>query len=434
MTLVSDRETLGSGVPDAEALFKEAKRRERKRRLFVGAIVIVIVATAVAVIDSGGGGRRPSLVIHRSHPAPSAIGTDEKSWTATSLLEVALPVAPVVLPGTPFAYAIEEENNPSEPESQYGHLIRIDLVSGAVKQGPIVPMNSQLFVLGTSMALLTSPTTVDKNASARHLSPYVLREVIGATVSLGAVHDLALPDELVQVVPQTGPLDAGGEFWIGFRESAYVLDAANDTITGRVAFGTGVSSIAVSPNGTRVYVALNELEANPVTRDPTVLEELNGATRAVLRAEPLPGAELGFASLDAVSSGVWASYKGGMDGVAVLLEASNLSIVTPIRDLQTRGVEDYQAPIPTAGQTDGGAVSVTPLGETVLLTSATGTSCVVQASGRPLAGIAFPSTVANGPDFWQPFAGDSGHVYATQAVTATGLTRVLTVKTPESCR
>jgi hypothetical protein len=90
MTLLWQSRASSTPSPvDTDAVFKEAKRRQRRRRLRVAGVVLLvgIIAAVTYAASSGDGPRVPKRPAPRSVPAPTAV---TPTWSQTPVGQATL--------------------------------------------------------------------------------------------------------------------------------------------------------------------------------------------------------------------------------------------------------------------------------------------------------------------------------------------------------
>jgi hypothetical protein len=282
--------------------------------------------------------------------------------------------------------------------------------------GPRLPSGSTIFVLGSSIAVL-SPTGEQTNGV--ETGPWSIRTVLRARTSFGRV--LVVPAMTVS----QGPLIRRTGFWFASGDSVYLLDVSTGAVLRSENLRAPIASISVDPSGALVYVGIDELETHPLAKISSVVDELKATTGRVLSHDGFDFT-LGPIGVDAVKGGVWVSYRGGMAGSVYLLRARGLVVATgPVAATELK--------ILAGGSPAIGGIWPTSIGSTLWLAGGQGTGCVVPSSGVFLAGTAFP--VRDGQIVaWTPFADWNGHVYATEEVPARGATEIVAVTVPRGCR
>jgi hypothetical protein len=337
-----------------------------------------------------------------------------RSWAEAAVATVQSLEQPVGLPGTTYAYDITVASLAPTPPT--GHLVRINLATGQVALGPSLPSGSDLFVVRKAVAVLLPTST---QASGAPQGPYRLRLVLGQSVALSQPITLKWSGSTESTLSNSPALTDGG-IWLPTLRGAQLFSATSGAVLKKLEFGAQVADIAPSPDGTLLYVVLDELAVNPVAKVGTVIDEVSATTGRVIAHQGLVSTS-GGALLTPVNRGVWASYRGGMMGTSALYLSPRLAM------LPWPKLDNPQGAVPRYGSdvTDGTrAISV---GNTLWLESATGISCNLPTPAKFLAGIAFNSAqnASSGP--WTPFAASHGLLYATTA------NRILAVRPPTIC-
>lgn len=405
---------------DAEALFKEAKQRERRRLAVAGAVVLAsgIGASVYAAIGSGGGTADGRSSLTSSGPTIGPPGP--RAWSQARVVTALLADQPVALPATPYAYAIEvTSTSPTSPE---GRLVRIDLTTSHLTDGPRLPAASELFDVGLSLGVL-SPSGLAKNGA--RIPPFRLRLVRGATTLTSGV---IVPAPGIAAPATRNPVAVLRGIWLPTKRGVALVDVDTGAVTRTVRFPVPVTSVSVDPSGRLLYVALDELIAHPDNGTPsTVIAELDARTGAVLARTGIDFT-LGSASLTAVRGGVWVSYRGGMMGTAVLYRAAGLRLVQPAKASRQR-----QPAIPTMGSSVTMGIDASSVGTEIWLNAATGASCVTPSSGEFQAGTTFAEGKGGVILGWSPFASWNGLLYGSRLQPPYNATQVVAIRPTTTC-
>ncbi len=425
MAMIDDRPVICDPEPvDTEALFKEAKRRERRRRLGFAGIAVLIATGAVIAETIGGGGQPRASRGDLSGPRSGGAAPAVRLWSQTPVVKVMLADSPVALSNSPFAYGITVAS--TAPTSPWGWLTRIDLANGQEIFGPRLPAGSSIFVLGALVAVL-SPS--DQKVNGLEIGPWSIRTVVPGSVSFG--HTIRMRGRAITALPLTvsqGPLVGHNGLWFGSGESLSLIDSSTGAVEQSETLGAPITGISVDPTGDLVYVGLDELAEHPQAKVSSVVDELDATTGRMLSRAGFDFT-LGSIGVEAVRGGVWVSYRSGMAGSAYLLRTPGLAVAHP-PERETR----LELRLLTGGTGPAiGGIWPTPVGSTLWVTSGLGVGCVAPSSGVFLAGTAFPKL--NGQAVpWRPFADWHGHVYATEESPLTGANEIVSVTAPRVCR
>ena len=228
MTMIDDHPaTSDPEQANAEALFKEAKRRERLRRLGIAVIALLVVVGALLATTIGGGGPpRPSRS-NTSGPRSNSPAPTARLWSQTPILKAALTDTPVALPRSPFAYGITVALN--TPTSPWGRLTRLDLATGRMTAGPRVPRGSEVFTLGNSLRVLSPAGVSPKDQPT---GPWSIRQVVGQGTALGT--PVVLPSSIVpsdvEPVSDGPPVGRDGLWIAGGERSVSLISAATGAV------------------------------------------------------------------------------------------------------------------------------------------------------------------------------------------------------------
>lgn len=331
------------------------------------------------------------------------------------------PPGPIALPGTPWAYGITVAS--TSPVSAAGRLARIDLVSGAVRQGRRLPAASELFVAGGAVDTLVPAGETARGAPVWPWALWRLRPPGTVLERVGVLH---LASGQVPVVPTGGLVAGTTDTWVGAGTSVVEIDSATGAVRRRLRLADQVTSVAVSPGGRHLYVAVDRTGSDPLADPAAVVSERDASTGRLIATRGYRFSVDG-ADLVAVGGGLWVSYRTGMAGNAELYAAAGLrplatatGRLAPVWRILSQGGEVIQGP------------SVTVSGDHAWLTSPVGLACVDPDTGRFRGGARYPLRDGTPPG-WQPLAQDHARLYLTRPVPANGSTDILRVRPPSGC-
>ena len=354
-------------------------------------------------------------------PAPAAAaaraGSSPATWPVTVVAHTTFVGTPATLPHSPLVYGV------STPVrgARYGRLTRLDVATGALTAGPVLPAASKLFSFGSSLAIL-SPARSDPRGATT--GPWSLRLLRTGTTSPGRAEVLSLPPSPYPPVVTGGPAIDRQDLWIGSGSSLFLVDAPTGRPIRHERLGPSVTSLSVDPAGKLLYVAVDEQAGTappPPGVPPVVVDELDARTGRVLAQT---GIRATTTSLVAVRGGLWVSLRSGMAGTAVLFRAAHLTRVPT-----APAFSPFNETIPTMGAAITMGIATNRVSSTVWLVAASGVSCVSPTSGRFRAGMAFTVTAGK----WDPFTEWDGHLYAARTDTGLGPT-IVSITPPPSCR
>jgi PQQ-like domain len=208
-----------------------------------------------------------------------------------------------------------------------------------------------------------------------------------------------------------GVLTAGpdGYLYLAAGDSVAVVNPANGAVVRRIQpLIAPSSSVAVSPDGSRLYVSIASADVLLLkTYDLTRGGVLVGSSRLVVTAG---------GSLVATSGGVWGTLGNGMSQWVWFAPGGNLSSASPV----TRGAGGGLISLPSAAD---GAIWI---GGTHTL------ACADPATGKVRASGTIPADHGTAEYFGSvTYAG--GHAYAYYVDTQSGVQGLATVSPPASC-
>ncbi|HUB71718.1 MAG TPA: hypothetical protein VL984_14955 [Acidimicrobiales bacterium] len=361
-----------------------------------------LVAAVLAVAGSLSAGPLSAGPLSAHTGAARPIVPQDRPWALAHVTTVQSSLeAPVGLSGAPYAYSLEVASvNPIPPEAR---LVRIDLSTGQVDHGPGIPSTSGLVVVGKKVAAITPGG--------------YLRFVDG--LELGAAIKLDWRPWILQQLGSPMPL-VDGAIWLPELHSAVLVSVTTGKVLKVVGFRAMVSDLAESPDGERLYVALDEVSVDVDARVSTVIDEFDASTARLLGHHDIESG-VGPAQLTPVEGGVWAAYRTGMAGTIVLLSSKGLTQLPfprPVKEFST-------LPQYGSGQIMGYWASY--LGGDLWLQSYRGASCVAPRTGRLLEG----TTKLHGTAIfavWKGLVYTSGFPYS-----GSGSGQIMALRPPAGC-
>jgi len=331
---------------------------------------------------------------------------------------VALPFAegPVQLPGSRYAYGIVLPQ--AGVSSAQGRFVRIDLADGHVAYGPVLPADSTLFAVGSSVAVLSAP--VESKEEHQYL-PQRLRLVKGTTAALGQSVTLPTTEAWEPLAVTPGP--SSDEVWFPLNATSSevgLVDLRSGALLRLMRISSYRGGLSPSPDGKLMDVVRYDHQSCPNT---LTLDELAATTDRVLAHACIGGVG---ASLTVVPRGVWASVRTGTHGYDSLYRSNGLAQVMTESSPNAPEEDGY----PTLnGDADGG-ISVQYFGHSVWLESVSGMSCIVPSTGRFLAGTVF-MTLSGMDGVQELFADWNGRVYTDGQEGSE--TEIVVVRPPKAC-
>ncbi|MGH9006601.1 MAG: hypothetical protein ACRDV6_02635 [Acidimicrobiales bacterium] len=376
----------------------------------------IVLLSALLGMTSGVAGTSASAA---PTEAPSTV------WLRHVIVHSHLSAVPTPVVGSTLAYGIST----SATTDRYGRLTMLDEVTGALTMGGRLPIGSQLFSFGQAIVALFPAL---ERPSGAAIGPWSIRVIKKGLLAWGKPVVLHVPAPTVPnvgpdfVQATSGPAIDGDDFWVRDGNSIFLVDRATGRVVRQRDLGADVTSLALSPTGKRLYVALDELDKKGLVRSggpaAVVLEELDASDGASLAKTAGLGG-VGLAELTAVPGAVWESARGGNAGSVVVYSAHDLRLITRPSDGLTFGV-------PHAGAAMMMGIEATYVAGAVWLSNVTGSSCVDPGTGRFRSG----STSLAIDGFWTPFAVVAGTIYGAQILGGTSPPlEIVAVNPPASC-
>ena len=398
----------------------------RKLAIFAAVAMTVMLAacassTAMSLrLSSASTGSSARLVIaasDRGHSESSAKGLAVslisgsplvRPWPQTPFVTLPFTEGPVQVPGSRYAYA-----------NAQGRLVRIDPAHGRVLNGPLIASDSVVFVVGSSVAVLTVP---HESENGHGYLPQTLQLVNGKTATLGPSVSIPTREAWEPIAINPGPSANG--VWLSANSASSeveLVDVRTGALLRLMRFSSSVVSLSPFPDGKFIYVVLYDHKSCPAT---LTLDELAETSGRVLAHTCIGGT---VATLTAVTGGIWASVRTGMHGYDALYRSNGLAQV--MTGLSPNATEETAYPTLNGDANNG--IRVRYFGHNIWLESASGISCVAPDSGRFIAGTVFRTF--NGMDGVQSlFADWNGRVYTTGQESSE--TEIVVVRPPNACR
>ena len=382
---------------DRQARYRGRPHREpRLRRPSWGrAWAPALAAASVFVVAGAAAGVAVLVSSHHSPPSasPPAGNTTTTSLPATGTPASTSPAGPVTaIPGAPWGAGLIDHlallpgSLTASGNSLYAltsqDLVRINPATGTiVRSAPTgYPLQNPPVVLGHTVWVVLSYTA--GRAVLTGYDAQTLDQVTSVTVP--AVGQLSVSGE--------GVLAAGpdGNLYLAAGDSVAVLDPANGALVRRIQVPAGaVSSVALSPDGSRLYVGTFDQGAvvfRLLTYDLTRSGVQVGSSRMAVGVG---------GHLIATSGGVWGTVGSGMSQWVWFAPGGDLSSASPA----ARGAGGGLPSLPTLA---GGAIWI---GGTQSL------ACADPATGRVLESASIPADHGVAVYFGS-VAYVGGHVYA----------------------
>lgn len=303
-------------LPTFDDIVEQARRRPTEPHrlgrwlpaLAAACILLVVAAAGVWLVRDRA--HAPVLIAKsptvgsapRSSAAPSA-GTPKAvgPWSARALTNA--PIGMTIASGPDAIFGREGAD-----------LVRFDPATGAVLVRAAANPDAFWPPLVTTNAFWQA-SVAHGIVSVQSLSPDTLQPLAYHAIAGASVPS---PDG-----PQWSPVLAaspdGASLFLGNGSQLYALDAATGKVNQRAAVNGLIGAVAVSADGTKVYVAVNPQGSNAAELDLlAVRHNLSTVSQAALPGAPVTG-------LLVSSGGIWATFAGGHADSVWYLPSSNLS-------------------------------------------------------------------------------------------------------------
>lgn len=400
--------------PGRQPRSRRQYREPRRRRPSWGpAWAPALAAASVFVLAGASAGIAVLVSSHHSASSPGQAARGTTSSLAASATGTSPAPAGTAIPDAPWPaqlidhLALRQDSLTGSGNSLYAFagqdLVRIDPATGAVERS--APASSR--VMNAPVVLGGKVWVVSYYQAGR-----VILDGYDAQ-TLDHVTSVTIPTSGQVSSAAQGVLAAGpdGHLYLAAGDSVAVISPASGAVIRRIQQSVSFdSSVAVSPDGSRLYVSIADPSAETfelLTYDLTRGGVPTGSSRMSVG---LGG------SLVATSGGVWGTIGSGMGEWVWFAPGGNLSSASPV----TRGAGGGLVSLPSVAQ---GAVWI---GGTHTLACADPGTGKVRASGTipPDHGTA---------EYFGSVAYAGGHAYAYYADTQSGLQGLATVDPPASC-
>jgi putative pyrroloquinoline-quinone binding quinoprotein len=324
-------------------------------------------------------------------PAPTGTPIPNAPWDAQLINHLALRQDPLTGSGDSlYAFAGQD-------------LLRINPATGTIAASvPVVPA-----VLNAPVALGGKVWVV-----VHYVGNYVLLYGYDAQ-TLDHVTSVTVPTIGQASYAPQGVLAAGpdGHLYLAAGNNVAVINPANGAVVGRIQLPLGpASSVAISPDGSRLYVSIAVPNAETfklLAYDLTRGDAQVGSSRMSVGVG---------GSLVATSGGVWGTFGSGMSEWVWFAPGGNLSSASPV----ARGAGGGLLSLPSAAE------GVIWIGGTHTLACADPDTGKVRASGN------IPADHGTA-EYFSSVAYAGGHAYAYYVDTQSGMQGLATLDPPASC-
>jgi PQQ-like domain len=399
--------------PGRQPRSRRPHREPRMRRPSWGpAWAPALAAASVFVLAGASAGIAVLVSSHHSPTSPGvAVGNTTSSGAPASSSATSPAATATPIPGAPWGAGLVNHltlmptSLTGSGDSLYAFagqdLVRIDPATGAiVRSAPAISrvMNAPVVLGGTVWVV------------SNYDSDHVILDGYDAQ-TLDHVTSVTVPSLGPESSTAEGVLAAGpdGYLYLAAGDSVAVVNPANGAVVRRIQpLIDPPSSVAVSPDGSRLYVSIASadvllLQTYDLTR--------GGAFVGSSRLSVVAGG-----SLVATSGGVWGTLGSGMSQWVWFAPGGNLSSALPV----TRGAGGGLISLPSAAE---GAIWI---GGTHTL------ACADPATGKVRASGTIPADHGTA-EYFGSVAYAGGHAYAYYVDTQSGVQGLATVSPPASC-
>jgi hypothetical protein len=207
-----------------------------------------------------------------------------------------------------------DESNPAQTPTDEP-VLRIDGQTAQVVARSAALPTGQLAAAGQTLWLAPQPTIPGQPLSVIELNP----------VTLSGPGSVALPGTSESgASPLVIAGNSAGLLWVAYGTHLYEIDTAHPAVVAQATASNQIVGLALDSNG-RLYDSLSG-QTPPATPK---IEQRNSATGSLTASATNPSVD--GASLVATSSGVWASYRTGLQGASTLYAADTLAVASTSR-------------------------------------------------------------------------------------------------------
>ena len=207
---------------------------------------------------------------------------------------------------------VDPENTTPTPTEE--SVVRIDAQTGQIVAKSAALPTGSLAAAGQTLWLAPQPTPAGQRLRVIELNP----------VSLTGPGDVALPG--VSTGPNGPPLvlagNPAGTLWAAYGNHLYKIDTARAAVVAQATANNQIVGLALD-NQARLYDSLNI--QSPQT--PPQIEQRSSTTGSLVASAN--NSSVAGAALVATSTGVWASYRTGLQGASTRYAADTLTVNRP---------------------------------------------------------------------------------------------------------
>jgi hypothetical protein len=403
-----------------DVAFRVASEPRREPRSSRGSIwrnrgwTPVLAALSVFAIAGASAGIATVAASHHSRGGAPSDGTPPASASVT---------------GSPSPTSPSQSTSAGQPLRVAGGMWGAELINrGSFMQGTLTGSGDSIFVAGSGSLARIDPATGATLQTTPYNQPVTGRPVIvGNTVWVVATYnggDIVLrgydSQTLAQVasvsVPAIGAVSGqasgvlaaapDGKLYVAAGDTVAIVDPAARAVTGRI-YLTGIqaSSVAVSPDGSKLYVGTGSFR----------LMAFNAVTQRQVSSSRMPG---NAGNLLATDGGVWGTTGSGMSEWVWFAPGGDLARSFRV----SQGAGGGQASLPSYS---GGVVWVGGTRELV---------CASPVTGHALASTPIPADHGAVEYFDSPAVLSDGHAYTLYQDQGAQLAGVASLTPPAACR
>lgn len=364
-------------------------RQRRRRGVLAG--LAAITAGGVAALVAWWVPGAPHTSKLKVVASPTSVKPLPPGRWPTRLVPLGGPLRQIVMAGGSL-YGVLSPRADTNPAQGSGlTVVRYDVNTGRLAKGPTLDGIDDMTVAAGSLWAV-SASLPEAPAHLYRIDPASLSVEHIWTLTASSAFPGATTGTEVSAVP-------GGTVWVAAGKSLYGIDPATDRVVTERVFSGDITSLSSSPRARHVYLSLQS-----TTVSLTVVE-VDPATAAPILERSFPDAVAG-GTVTAAPGGAWLTYRTGMLGVGVRLDANTLHTSAPASG------SDGSAYDRTMG------ISISISDQVAWITSATSLSCAdpTTSTVRATTNMVLASPVAAGRT-----------LYAT---TPTGLA---ILRPPQSC-
>ena len=383
------------------------------------------LAAAAVVVVAGASAGIATVMSSHSHATSSGAGTPISSASVSTSATSSAPSQPSTSTGPTFPPETVASGMWGAELIDHQSFAQASLAAGTSGGG-------SLYAIPQGFLVRISPVTGDILDQVRYTSPitgfpnrpvvtgstvWVLSSYSGSSVVLTGYNGKTLAPAGTVTVPVSGQLSStpqgvltsgsGGYLYVAAGSAVAVVNPASHLVIRRIPTSGPVSSVAVAPDGSKLYVAMGAL----------TLQAYNPATGAHLGSSAMTGLSSTGGNLVATSGGVWGTAGTGMSEWVWFAPNGNLTRV--VRVSQGAGAGLDSVPI-----FSGGAVWIGGSQKLV---------CANPATGRELASTVIPTDNKVIEYFGSVTVAGNGRTYALYQNQAAQQSGVVTLTPPAAC-